>query len=142
MGFQGLQSEFAKAIHDKQLVVMAISGAFAVADIVFNLNLTTTQLATGAGVVATYLGTSTYLAAKHAQGEHSVAAAASSMNGVSDLINQAAPLLSKLTETKTPEAVPVKDVAGTVAGTSAAVDTSSTDAAIPIVTADRTVSGQ
>lgn len=132
----GLQSEFAKAIHDKQLVVLAISGAFAVADIVFNLNLTTTQLAAGAGIVATYLGTSTYLAAKHAQGEHSVAAAASSLDGVTGLIDQAAPLISKLVDAKTSEAAPAKDAAATPA----ASVPSSTDAAVPIITADRTVS--
>ncbi len=90
----GLQSEFAKAIHDKQLVVMGISGLFAVADVALNLHFSATQLAAGAGVVATYLGTSTYLAAKHAQGEHKVAAT-QGLSGMTDRMTQVASMVSK-----------------------------------------------
>ena len=71
-------STFAKLIHDKQLLVLAIAGVLALGDIVLGLHYSQTEILTGAGVVATYLGTSTFLAVKHAQGEHAVATAQAS----------------------------------------------------------------
>lgn len=79
-------SSFAKLIHDKQLLVLAITGLFAVADGVFSLHFSTAELGAGAGVVASYILGSSYLAAKHAQGEHQVAAAAHEAKGSRDVV--------------------------------------------------------
>lgn len=56
-----------KLIHDKQIVVLAVSGLFAIADIAFNLHFSANQLEAGAAVVASYLLGSSYIAGKHAE---------------------------------------------------------------------------
>lgn len=91
-----MQSMFAKAIHDKQLLVLIISGLFGVADIAFGLHFTAAQLEAGAGIVASYLLGSSYLAAKHAQGEHSVAAAEKEAAGSHSLVEHVMGALGRI----------------------------------------------